>query len=301
MTTVDDLLQKTSRTFALTIPLLPEPTRSEVGIAYLLFRILDTFEDATEWSPPRRIDALARFVDLLDRAPGAEAQALADDCAQRPPLSHAGYIELLQKMPVVLQQYWGLDPQARAHMRQHVERSARGMSGFLGRADSSGTLQLETLADLRDYCYAVAGIVGEMLTELFLLGRPYLADAASRLRERSAQFGEGLQLVNILKDSGPDAQEGRVYLPRQASLAEVFSLAHQDLERAGEYTEELKIAGAETGLVAFNALIMQLARATLRLQRANGLGSKLSRLEVMSILARVASEVDQVRSAHAEG
>ena len=47
MTDVDDLLQKTSRTFAITIPMLPMPTRQEVGVAYLLFRIVDTFEDAT--------------------------------------------------------------------------------------------------------------------------------------------------------------------------------------------------------------------------------------------------------------
>jgi len=47
MTDVDDLLQKTSRTFAVTIPMLPSPTRQQVGLAYLLFRIIDTFEDAT--------------------------------------------------------------------------------------------------------------------------------------------------------------------------------------------------------------------------------------------------------------
>ena len=52
MIDVNDLLVKTSRTFALAIPLLPEPTRREVGLAYLLFRIADTFEDATAWTPP---------------------------------------------------------------------------------------------------------------------------------------------------------------------------------------------------------------------------------------------------------
>ena len=57
MTDVNDLLQKTSRTFALTIPYLPPPTREEVGLAYLLFRIIDTFEDATRWSPEQRIAA----------------------------------------------------------------------------------------------------------------------------------------------------------------------------------------------------------------------------------------------------
>ena len=53
------LLQKTSRTFALSIPLLPEPLQTEVAIAYLLFRIIDTFEDATRWAPARRAKALA--------------------------------------------------------------------------------------------------------------------------------------------------------------------------------------------------------------------------------------------------
>ncbi|MCB1057030.1 MAG: hypothetical protein KDD11_16130, partial [Acidobacteria bacterium] len=58
MVDLQDLLIKTSRTFALSIPLLPEPTCSEVRLAYLLFRIADTFEDSTAWSKERRIRAL---------------------------------------------------------------------------------------------------------------------------------------------------------------------------------------------------------------------------------------------------
>ena len=75
----------------------------------------------------------------------------------------------------------------------------------------------QSIAELRDYCYIVAGIVGEMLTELFLLDRPGLAPAADYLRARSRLFGEGLQLVNILKDADVDASEGRVYIPRGAA------------------------------------------------------------------------------------
>ena len=41
------LLGETSRTFALAIPRLPEPRMTEVTVAYLLFRIADTFKDAT--------------------------------------------------------------------------------------------------------------------------------------------------------------------------------------------------------------------------------------------------------------
>jgi farnesyl-diphosphate farnesyltransferase len=303
MSTVDDLLQKTSRTFALAIPLLPEPTRSEVGIGYLLFRIVDTFEDASHWAPPRRIESLARFVAMLDGAPDSEPRALADECGRHPPVDHAGYRELLQKLPFVIERYQELEPRARGIIRAHVERSARGMSAFVGRIDGVGCLQLETLQDLRQYCYAVAGIVGEMLTELYLIGRPQLDEPAPRLRQRAARFGEGLQLVNIIKDAGPDAADGRIYLPRQARLEEVFDVAHEDLEIAGAYTEELRLAGVELGLVAFNALIMQLARANLNLLRTHGLGSKLSRLEVMRILAHVVSGlgVETEHAAQPEG
>ena len=60
-----DLLEKTSRTFALSIPPLPEPTRREVTVAYLLFRIADTFEDAAPMAPEVRIRALRDFKGLV--------------------------------------------------------------------------------------------------------------------------------------------------------------------------------------------------------------------------------------------
>jgi farnesyl-diphosphate farnesyltransferase len=292
MTIIDDMLHKTSRTFALAIPLLPEPTRTEVGVAYLLFRVADSFEDGSRWDPARRIQALRRFTTLLDGAAAEDVQDLMDECAADPPLGHVGYLELLQNLPVVLGAHARLQPEARALVRTHVERSARGMESFLARSDEAGILSLQTINDLRDYCYAVAGIVGEMLTELFLLGRPGLEASAAPLRERAARFGEALQLVNILKDAHPDADEGRIYLPRQVGLPEVFALAAQDLNMAAEYTEALKAAGAERGLVAFNALIMQLAVATLRVLRKGGLGTKLTRREVMGVVAAVARSLD---------
>ena len=88
---------------------------------------------------------------------------------------------------------------------------------------------LRDVEDLQTYCYAVAGIVGEMLTELFILGRESLTPVAPDLRADSATFGEALQLVNILKDSASDRTEGRCYLPQNASRAEVFALAREDL------------------------------------------------------------------------
>jgi len=298
MTEIDDLLQKTSRTFALTIPLLPEPTRNEVAIAYLLFRIIDTFEDATRWQADRRVDALARFVDLMDGSPEA-AVRMAEECTREPPLDHPGYRELLGKIPVVLGAFAELQMGARATIRKHLGRSAEGMRGFVvpsaaGSAEPN-RLELGTIQELRGYCYAVAGIVGEMLTELFLLGRPGLVAAAEALRSRAAAFGEGLQLVNILKDAHRDAEEGRVFLPRRARTREVFALAQRDLAVAAEYTEILRVSGAESGLVAFNAFVTKLAIATLRVLQEQGLGAKISRLQVAQIAAEVTQAIGQGR------
>jgi farnesyl-diphosphate farnesyltransferase len=298
MNQIGDLLQKTSRTFALTIPFLPEPTRAEVSIAYLLFRIIDTFEDATRWPPARRIDALARFVALVD-GPPEEGTSLAQECRRDPPVDNAAYCELLGEIPLVLRTFSDLQRGARASIRAHLARSAEGMSRFVARSGPHG-LELETVQDLQAYCYAVAGIVGEMLTELFLLGRPALASVGDALRSRAAQFGEGLQLVNILKDAGPDAAEGRVYLPRAVNTREIFALASRDLAAAAAYTEALRAGGAEPALVAFNAFIAKLAVANLRLLRDRGLGAKLTRLQVATISAEVARAVGRHEPLFAE-
>jgi farnesyl-diphosphate farnesyltransferase len=286
------LLLKTSRTFALAIPLLPEPTRKEVEIAYLLFRIIDTFEDADRWSPARRTQALAEFVAVMDAPPGEGARQMAEACLREPPVDRPEYLELLAHIPLVLEELSRLNPDAARQIRAHAARTAHGMSTFVVRTSEGGTLQLETLRDLRDYCYMVAGIVGELLTELYVLGRPGLAGIAADLRARAAAFGEGLQLVNILKDAGPDARAGRIYLPSAARLDEVFAMASDDLRTAAVYTELLRAAGAQRGLVAFNALISQLAVATLDRLARDGLGAKLTRGEVMSILAQVAQGLD---------
>ena len=80
MTEVETLLQKTSRTFALTIPHLPQPTRDEVAIAYLLFRLIDTFEDAVLWAPSRRMVELCLSPPPPDRGSGCSTKGKKSRC-----------------------------------------------------------------------------------------------------------------------------------------------------------------------------------------------------------------------------
>ena len=294
MPSLEHLLEKTSRTFALSIPVLPEPTRREVMIAYLLFRIADTFEDASHWEPARRMEALGEFRALLNDSSSSrpKAERLSAQWVAAGITSHAGYRELMADIPFVLESFFELSPDAVAPVRAHVERSAEGMSGYVGRT-KNGSLVLDDLADLKTYCYFVAGIVGEMLTELFLIGRPKLEAIAAFLRERAASFGEALQLVNILKDSAGDAAEGRTYLPPAVSRSEVFTLARKDLETAGAYIGALQSAEAPRGLIEFTALPVLLARASLDRIERHGPGSKVGRPEVFLLTQRLKRSLDR--------
>ncbi|MGH9400248.1 MAG: squalene/phytoene synthase family protein [Thermoanaerobaculia bacterium] len=290
------LLEKTSRTFALSIPVLPEPTRREVMIAYLLFRIADTFEDAAHWEPERRIAALADFNGLLRAYSRGQAELLASAWSAADPSPHAGYRELIAEVPFVLDAFFALLPGAVRPVRAHVIRSADGMAGYVARTQG-GQLVLSDVADLKAYCYVVAGIVGEMLTELFLLDRDVLAPIAPYLRERAATFGEALQLVNILKDSSVDASEGRSYLPASAPRAEILALARHDLGVAGDYIRALQQRSAPRGLVEFTALPVLLARASLDRIESRGPGSKISRPEVFFLTQRLKKALDRNEAA----
>lgn len=289
---IDELLVKTSRTFALSIPLLPEPTRREVGIAYLLFRIADTFEDAVSWPRERRLAALRELDELL-ASPAAAGERVAGWLAPPPPIPHAGYQELLAASPAVLTAYAELGSKARDVIRRHLGRTISGMARFVAGSDERGVLALSTLAELREYCYAVAGIVGEMLCELFLLDAAALAPVAERMRARAAAFGEGLQLVNILKDAGGDAREGRCYLPAGVPRAEVLALARADLEAAREYVRALHEVHAPRGLIAFTALPVLLAADSLDLVERHGPGAKVSRQQVGVLVAQLDAALDR--------
>lgn len=289
----DQLLEETSRTFALCIPLLPDPTRHEVSIAYLLFRIADTFEDSAIWSADRRIEALQTFEALMDEPTSAHAEQCAREWTEAPPTDHDGYRDLLEETPTVLQEFRAMDDEAQRIVRKHVKRTSQKMASYVRRTDTNGTLRLRTMEELRVYCYAVAGIVGEMLTDLFIRNSSSLEQVEGYLRERAPHFGEGLQLTNILKDTNVDVEEGRSYLDGRLERDDVFDRARADLDAAAEYTIALQKAGAPRGTVAFNALPLRLAWATLDRVEEEGPGAKLTRPEVFGILDDLHTALDR--------
>lgn len=292
-----ELLQRTSRTFALTIPLLEEPLRGEVAAAYLCFRIADSLEDEAAWPKEARIDALEAFARAIATSP-PEPTAVADFQARvraRAPLAEASCRELVAETEAVLGALAGGDAVAAACILHHVRRTTVGMAESVAHSDAGGVVRLVDVPALRHYCYLVAGIVGEMLTELFLHHEPLLRPAEAELRGLSRTFGEGLQLVNILKDEGADANAGRYFLPQDAPRSELFRLARGDLAGARRYVEALHGAGASRGSVAFCALPVLLAEAALDAVEARGPGAKVPRTQVMETWSRLESALDAGR------
>lgn len=291
---LDHLLLKTSRTFALAIPLLPEPTRRAVGVAYLLFRIADTFEDATTWPRAQRIEALGEF-SMLVQLPKAERDAQVGPLVKKwlaaPPVDHDGYLELVQQTAGVLAELDTMAPGIREILVRHTVRTADGMATVVARADEHGNLRLSSVKDLQDYCYIVAGIVGELLTEVFLHDTPSLASQKPALERQMIAFGEGLQLVNILKDAGDDARDGRVYLPTSVAKQDIFDLARNDLDAANEYVKSLQQGGAPKGYLGFTGISLMLAYKALDTLEEKGPGAKVSRLEVARLMGVLQGEL----------
>jgi len=63
-----------------------------------------------------------------------------------------------------------------------------------------------TFEELFEYCYRVAAAVGLASIEIFGYTDP-------RTRDYAVNLGIALQLTNILRDLGTDAERGRIYLP----------------------------------------------------------------------------------------
>ncbi|MEM8756902.1 MAG: squalene/phytoene synthase family protein [Planctomycetota bacterium] len=279
--TLARLLEVSSRTFALSIPLLPEPCRKRLTLAYLLFRVADTFEDETAWTAADRVAALdAMCVALKDGSAEGIARAVAGLDLSK--INQSGYAELFDRLPVVIEAWSELDDRTRSTIAGHLCRTIDGMAGWI-----RGGRPIETIDDVRRYCYHVAGIVGELCTELFIDQSPALEATRTELAELSPAFGEALQLVNILRDEADDADEGRRYIPSAAARTKLEAIAGEAIGKAADYVRLLEAGGAAPGIVAFNALNLALARETLALVIKLGPGVKLGRDRVSELHAEI--------------
>ena len=271
---VESLLARNSRTFGLTIPLLPPNLRRQVGVAYLLFRIADTIEDGVRIDQLRKRRLFAALSDSLTVPTADGAAGFVELCRQHPPHTDDDCAELLESLPQVLNVV-RQDSVPFGLICERVCESIEAMQRFTSAGGQMGNVRLKSLVELRRYCYSVAGIVGELLTQLFLVDNPGLRRIQDELFRLAPVFGEGLQLVNILKDSDDDMKEGRLFVPVGIPRQLLFDLAREDLATAAEYIRLLGRHGASPGVIRFNQLPVRLAEETLNCVESDGPGSKV--------------------------
>jgi farnesyl-diphosphate farnesyltransferase len=223
-----DVLRQVSRTFFLSVRILPRALREPVGLAYLLARAADSVADTRLIARADRVRHLATLRRTLAGTP-EDLDAIAAACAPRQ--ADAAERRLLERLPEAVARLEALPPADRAAVRAVLATLTAGMLLDLERfpgEDAAGLAALETLDELDRYVYLVAGCVGEFWTSLHLAHRPRLAgwDAAA-MRALGVRFGKALQLTNVLRDVPRDLRAGRCYLPARELAA--LGLAPADL------------------------------------------------------------------------
>lgn len=78
--------------------------------------------------------------------------------------------------------------------------------------DTRAPVRIRDWAELREYCYYVASVVGLMMARVF-----GIRDASAE--PRAIDLGIAMQLTNILRDVAEDAARDRVYLPAEELAA----------------------------------------------------------------------------------
>lgn len=284
-------LKGVSRTYAIVIPMLPRGLDEAVGLAYLLMRIVDTLEDDPQLSDADRRVALTALARQLASVPAAEmvswpAGRIGDLSAER---------ALMADVDVVLARVAALPPVYRDAAHGCARSMIEGVLTMLDRSAARG-LPYPAIRDsheLREYCYYVAGVVGEMLCRMMAnhLGLPSL----ERLREVAVELGIGLQLVNILKDAMTDSRHGRRYLPigrdggvshteiRRAVLAE----ARASLDRGAEFV--LALPATAGGLRSFCGLPIAWGAMTLARAERDAGRAKIDRTAIQASIDRFQS------------
>jgi farnesyl-diphosphate farnesyltransferase len=300
-----EMLQGVSRSFALTIPELPPPLRSPVTNGYLLCRIADTIEDEKNLSIDQKAFFFQKFIEVVEgKSPAAEfADALF-------PLLSGWTLpaekELIRNTPWVVRRTFSFSEQQQVALKRCATIMARGMQRFQEIKSLHG---LRDLRELDRYCYHVAGVVGEMLTDLFCDYSEEIRRSKERLLSLACSFGQGLQMTNILKDLWDDRARGVCWLPRDVfeklgcdlrnlspgafgrssgeALTELVGMARRHLGNALTYS--LIIPPGETGIRKFCLWAVGLAIFTLRnIARrpaySSGAEVKVSRSRVKAII-----------------
>lgn len=278
------ILGSVSRTFALTIPLLSPKIEKVVGNTYLLCRIVDTIEDAANLNPETKQILSKLFLDTV--LGKSSVQSFVEPClAALKDYDNQDELDLIAHTPAVLRILHTCSSEDRAAVRRCVSIMSEGMTHFHGKQTEAG---LRDLQEFEEYCYVVAGVVGELLTNIF---SNHSTNFEKNFRGHEAlaiAFGQALQMTNILKDSPDDKARGVSWKPATMSQTALLKIAYQKLQDSMDYI--LLIPNTDIGIrrfcfLAFGLAVMTLSKIASRNSFDHKDEVKLSRKTVMTFYA----------------
>lgn len=227
-------LNRVSRSFAFCIGKLESPLKAWVGLTYLICRVLDTIEDAAWNKPEAQQTQFNQFDQFLN---GTVNPKLVLEWSQKFPLSVPdSEKQLLHDSPVLFQDLQSSPSTVRLALEPMIRSMSRGMQYFSSRKKDN-QLHLRNLTEVNQYCFFVAGVVGEALAKLLNLVEPQFHLVRIRVKE-AHQFGLFLQKVNILKDQLGDEREGRFLVPSRQIL---LNSLEQDLRGAFSFLTAIPV------------------------------------------------------------
>jgi farnesyl-diphosphate farnesyltransferase len=209
------LLRGVSRSFYLSIRLLPGPLRGPIAIGYLLARATDTVADTTTLPRAERQALLAQLLATIETPQTATQElkaALTHFAAQQHDTHERALMLALPEALVLLQ---ALSPADQTSVRWVLGHITQGQTLDVSRF-GGGPQALATEAELEDYTWLVAGCVGEFWTALCARHLPGFASLPTdEMHALGRAYGMGLQRLNIVRDAGADLAQGRCYWPAQ--------------------------------------------------------------------------------------
>ncbi|HET6674677.1 MAG TPA: phytoene/squalene synthase family protein [Nitrospiraceae bacterium] len=234
-----DLLKQVSRSFYLTLNVLPRDVRDQMGLSYLFARAADTIADSDIIDRDRRARYLNEFRRQFDTDTVDDAVTHALQAALAPIQHDSAERVLLQRLGDCFAVYRGFSEGDRRRIRNLMTILPNGMAMDLAHFAGGSVATLaafDSMKELDEYIYYVAGCVGEFWTKMVCAHRPAMAGwDVAKMSTVGVGFGKGLQLTNILKDLARDLQRGRCYVPRvllrDAGLSPEDLLASNNLPR----------------------------------------------------------------------
>ena len=274
------ILQGVSRTFALTIPQLPLLLSRVVGNAYLLCRIADTIEDDKHLPYGEKRQLSEQFIRIVAGELDAE-QFTMNLHSRLSPTATDSERDLIQHTPTVIRITHGFNRRQQTSLQRCIRIMTDGMVKYQKENVATG---LKDQQDMDSYCYYVAGVVGELLTELFCDYSSVIDRHYDELMPLAVSFGQGLQMTNILKDIWDDQKRNMCWLPQsvlasygvelnsvtplhngkefQQALEHLIGVARAHLNNALRYT--LLLPRNEVGIRRFCLWALGMAILTLR-------------------------------------